>query len=275
MLEGLQYLPMSKKLFAVFLFIFALVIGATYHSIVLAKNSENSDTAKVADIPESDGTYDDPGHPGVKVRVFVHREKPAKASTSVLVCSDDPPSTSVVSKGAWKLPSTWMYNLNPSSVPSSVGSSNLVTIAQNGFNDWSAATGGKVSFIKGSDTTVDRQSYDRKNIVAWGRLSGSALGVTYIRYNSTTGTAIDVDTILNKRYSWKWANSNICADNSAYDAEDILTHEQGHWIGMNDEYDALNFSNATMYGYGSKGEVKKVTLTTGDINGATAIYTGL
>lgn len=263
---------MSKKFIAVFLFILAFVISAAYSSKVHAKNSDISYTPVVSDIPEIDGTYDDPEHPGVKVRVFVHREKPLKVSSSAVVCSVDTDSTSVVGKGAWKLPATWTYTLNPSTVPSSVGSSNLAAIAKNGFDDWSSATGGKVVFSRNPDTTVARQAYDGKNIIAWGRVSGSAIGVTYTRYYSSTGQTVDVDTILNSRYPWKWANSNLCADNAAYDAEDILTHEQGHWLGLIDEYDALNFSNATMYGYGSKGEVKKITLTAGDINGAFAIY---
>lgn len=274
MLGGLQYFSMSKKFIAVSLFILAFIIGTDYSSAAQAKNADNSNTPVVSDIPEIDGTYDDREYPGVKVRVFVHREKSLKVTPPppAIICSDDPPSTSIIGKGAWKLSSPWTYSLNPSTVPSSVGFSNLATIAKNGFDDWSSATGGKVVFSRSPDTTVTRQAYDGKNIIAWGRLSGSALGITYTRYYSSTGQTIDVDTILNSRYSWKWANSNICADNAAYDAEDILTHEQGHWLGLIDEYDAVKFSNATMYGYGVKGEVKKITLTTGDINGASAIY---
>ena len=69
-------------------------------------------SAKPTDIPEEDGIYDEPGHPGVKVRVFVHRERPAKPSTPpTLVCElTDPSSTAVVGKEAWKLTPTWAYN---------------------------------------------------------------------------------------------------------------------------------------------------------------------
>ena len=63
-----------------------------------------------------------------------------------------------------------------------------------------------------------------------------------------------------------------CAYIESYDAQNILTHEIGHWFGLDDEYDATNYQNATMYGYGSKTEVKKNTLTDGDINGLRAIY---
>ena len=111
-----------------------------------------------------------------------------------------------------------------------------------------------------------------KNIISWGRTSGSALGVTYIRYFSSSGLAVDVDTIMNKKFLWRWANSSSCAYPDSYDAENILNHELGHWIGLNDEYSVANFQHATMYGSGAKGEVKKNTLSTGDASGASAIY---
>lgn len=222
---------------------------------------------------EKDGTYNEPGHPGIKVRVIVHREKPGQVSLPALVCSlPDPDSAAVVTAGAWHLPSSVMYRLNPSSVPASVGAVNLAVIAQHGFSDWSSASGNKVSFARGADTAVARSAYDGQNVIAWGRTSGNALGVTSIRYNTTTGLAVDVDTIMNKKFSWSWSNSSTCADSTTYDAEDIMTHEQGHWLGLDDQYNASAYQNATMYGYGSKGEVKKTTLTAGDAAGAFAIY---
>lgn len=224
-------------------------------------------------IPEKDGIYDEPGRPGIKVRVIVHHEKPGQTSLPVLVCDlQDPESTATVSAAGWHLPSSWTYHLNPGSVPASVGSSNLATIADNGFDDWSTASGNKVAFARGADTSVSRSAYDGKNVIAWGRTSGNALGVTYIRYSSVTSVAVDVDTIMNKKFPWSWSNSSTCADSTTYDAENIMTHELGHWMGLGDHYNAANYQNATMYGYGSKGEVKKNTLTVGDSTGTFNIY---
>lgn len=251
--------------FLAFLFIFTLAVSF-WAGKVIAKEKPQ--------ILEENGTYDDPDFPGIKVRVFVHKEKPAKDSLSSLTCNLlDPDSTATVGAEVWRLPSTWTYNLNVSSVPASVGASNLPTIARNGFDDWTSASSNKVKFARGTDTTVSKQAYDRKNILAWGRTSGTALAVTYIRYNSS-GQVVDVDTIMNLKFSWSWTNQAIypaCADPSSYDAEDIMTHELGHWLGLDDEY-TLEYVNATMYGYGSKSEVKKDTLTTGDIAGTAAIY---
>lgn len=248
---------------AIFLSFFA---GATF-----AKQPDN--------IPEVDGVYDAPGHPGMKVRVFVHKQKPTHNSGKptppppTLQCElSDPGSSSVVGSTGWSLPSSWTYDLNTSSVPSSVGGGNLGTITSNAFSQWAGPTG--VLFTRGSDTHTNKAAYDGQNIIAWGRTSGSALAVTYTWYYSSTGEVVDVDTIMNQKFAWSWANQTsdpLCAYSDTYDAQDILTHELGHWVGLDDEYDS-SFSNNTMYGYGSKQEIKKDTLTSGDISGVQAIY---
>src|SRR4030043_708207 len=123
---------MTKKI-SIILIVFAVLIGGNF---VFAKNDKN------IDIPEQDGVYDVPGHPEMKVRVFVHhigKGKPVPP-TPVWQCGlDDPQSLAVVDMEAWHLPTSWVYNLNPSSVPSSVGGGNLFTIVENGFNEWENA----------------------------------------------------------------------------------------------------------------------------------------
>ncbi len=160
----------------------------------------------------------------------------------------------------------WTYNLNLSNVPAGVGSSNLPAISANAFGVWQSAQN-QVSFARGGDTTVTRNKLDYKNIVAWGRTSGTALAVTYTRYYTSTGLVADVDTIMNQKFAWTW---NTCST-SAYDAQDILTHELGHWMGLDDEYNSAYVYN-TMYGYGSPAETLKDTLTSGDVSGLTSIY---
>lgn len=248
-----------------------LTVSSLLFSFVFLGNHLVASAKEKSEIPEQDGTYNDPDHPGIKVRVFVHREKPGRPTPPPpsLVCNlSDPDSTSLVSSEAWKLPSTWIYNLNFTSVPSSVGGNNLPQIAKDGFDAWKKPTG--IVFIRGNDTLISTQKLDYLNIITWGRISASALGITYIRYNSS-GLVVDVDTILNSRYVWTWSNSNTCAYEGTCDAENILTHELGHWVGLDDEYTS-DFVDNTMYGYGAKGEVKKDTPTTGDIQAASGIY---
>lgn len=228
-------------------------------------------------VPEQNGDYPDPENPHLRVRVFVHTPKEKKPVTVMTTICSDPDSNSVVDKTGWKLPSgNWTYHLNPSSAPLSVGPANFATIAALGFDVYTEALSTSVSkpvFIRGTDTTVNRSTSDGKNILAWGRTSGTALGVTYVRYYPSTGLVVDVDTILNKKFSWSWtpAGGDSCGNPNSYDAQDILTHELGHWLGLDDEYTAVYINN-TMYGYGSKNEIKKDTLTTGDKTGIKAVY---
>lgn len=262
----------DKTMYKILAAFFSILVSSLiFSSAVSAKVQEGPPDSEDA---VEDGLYDDVTHPGVKVKVFVHKEKPVRSGGAPSLICDlaDPNSTAVVSTTGWHLPSSVTYNLNLSSVPSSVGLSNLPTIAGNGFGDWAAASGNKVAFSRSANTTVDRSSFDLKNIVAWGRTSGTALGVTYVRYYSSSGLVVDVDTILNKKFSWSWSNSNTCADPNTYDAENILNHELGHWLGLDDQYNADLYKDATMFGYGAKGEVKKNTLTTGDTIGVYSIY---
>lgn len=242
--------------------------------------------------PEESGDYEVPGRPGLRVRVFAHPPRPtpppkpgttpaptptptpAPSENSSLICGlNDPDSATSVGSAGWHLPGgNWTYQLNLSSVPSSVGGSNLATIASNSFSQYSSVLGTAITPIRGVDTTVSRSRLDGRNAIAWGRLSGGTLAVANIWYYPSTGLVAESDITMNTRYRWSWSNSNSCADDKTYDAQNIMTHEVGHWFGLNDEYNASLFQNNTMYGYGLQGEVKKNTLTAGDISGLNSIY---
>lgn len=241
------------------------------------------------DLPEVSGTYDVPGRPGMKLKVFVHYGKtdnetkkygrPAPQPT--LSCqsstSTDLDSNSIVKPAGWKMPSAWVYRLNIGSVPSTVGGANLQTITNSSFSVWTNAMNSAVAISRGADTNANRAVFDGQNIIAWGRTSGSALAVSYVWYNPTTGALAEVDTIMNNKFTWYWSNpagwisGETCAYQGVYDAQNILTHELGHTVGLDDEY-ATEFQNNTMFGYGQTGETKKDTLTSGDINGAYSLY---
>ena len=215
---------------------------------------------------------------GVQLRVYERKIKVRsnhRTTQNLIVCNiTDKPSNKYGLIGT-KLPNTVFYRINSSSAPSSVRSS-LPGIVSNSFAAWNAATNG-VSFSNAGNTSRNLSRNDGQNIIAWNRLSRSTLGTTYIRYNSATGAVVDVDTILNSRQPWDWVDPDSvnpdkdCATNNAYDAQNILVHELGHWIGLEDLYGSSE-EDLTMFGYGSKQELKKDTLESGDSLGAGKIY---
>lgn len=248
-----------KKLFALLSSVLFLFVAT------VAVSAQNSN----ATIPERNGDYPVPGRSDVRVRVFVHEPKERPTLASAAVC-EDPSSDAIVGAAGWKLPlGVWKYKTNSSSMPSSVGGTNLATIALNSFGKWTGAitpASSSPSLVSAGETSKTQKALDFENIIAWGRTSGSALGVTYVWYYTATKLVADVDTIMNKKFPW----SNTCTTLS-YNAEDILIHELGHWFGMRDEYGSA-FVHNTMYGYGSKAEIKKTTLSNGDKVGVDVIY---
>lgn len=264
----------------IFLFVCMLLLIAPS----IQTNAREQKNDPTSDLPEQAGVYDVPEHPGLKLRVFVYhaktdsRGKPGPAAPK-RICGPtitlDPDSRSVVLPAGWKLPANWEYNLNPSSLPGNIGTKDLVTIAANSIKTWQLQTNGTITVNRGSDTLTTKASRDFKNIIAWGRTSGTALAVSYIWYQN--GVAQEIDTIFNKNFSWywsdpsQWPNGQTCAYSGVYDAQNILTHELGHTFGL-DDMKTSNYADNTMYGYGSKEETKKNTLTSGDIAGMETIY---
>ncbi|MDP3975222.1 MAG: hypothetical protein Q8P88_02985 [Candidatus Jorgensenbacteria bacterium] len=282
---------MLKKYISFSLVVAVAVLGLS--AVFVARTNAGAP----ADLPEQAGNYSVPGNPHLKLRVFVYHGKPDNPGKPdgkgnpkppppppSEVCeptvSADPDSNAVVNGAGWTLPSAWTYHLNVGSVPGSVGSANLATIAGNSFAAWLSAdpsVGQVVDVVRGSDTSMNRAQLDGENIVVWGRTSGSALAVSYVWYNTITHQAVEVDTIMNKKFSWEWSDPNTwpagqtCAYEGAYDAQNIMVHEFGHTFGLDDEY-ASAYTHNTMYGYGATSETKKDTLTSGDRVGVGVLY---
>jgi hypothetical protein len=252
-----------------------LFLALALIAFTLPVSAQKSGNFLNLNLPEQAGVYSVPGHPSLKLRVFVYQAKPDQPgkpgpTAPQEVCGiSDPDSYAVVDPAGWKLPTQWEYNLNLASTPGTIGSTNLATIASNAFNAWEKQVGNKVTITRGANTLVTKASFDGENIITWGRTSGSALAVSYIWY--TGGIASEVDTIFNNKFSWYWDSKPSCAWQGVYDAQDILTHELGHTFGLDDMYTSSYVDN-TMYGYGSKGEIKKDTLTSGDITAVKNLY---
>jgi hypothetical protein len=187
-----------------------------------------------------------------------------------LECSD-PDSGALDEATGWYLPGGDIdYLVNTSSAPASIGGENFENSVASGFSTWTGSistSSARPNLVYAGTTTLNRKSLDGANIIAFGKTSGQTLGVTYVWYYTATHEVAEVDTIMNDRIPWVF---NSCVDN-AYEFNNILVHEQGHWYGLDDHYTASHVDN-TMFGYGDTAETKKVTPEEGDITGLNLIY---
>jgi len=106
--------------------------------------------------------------------------------------------------------------------------------------------------------------YDGYNVIGWGNYRSGVIAVTYIWYIGDT--IVETDTKLNSLYQW-----SLTGEANKFDVQNIMTHEFGHWCGLDDLYSDADYW-LTMYGYANYGETYKRTLGIGDINGLLAVY---
>jgi len=116
-------------------------------------------------------------------------------------------------------------------------------------------------------------SLDYKNVITWGRAQPGVVAYTVIWYISSTGEIVDADMVLNSYYKWGIADGDETTSDliGKFDIRNIVTHEAGHWTGLDDIYNSTYWA-MTMYGYTSYGEEIKRSLEPGDIAGARTIY---
>ena len=92
---------------------------------------------------------------------------------------------------------------------------------------------------------------------------------------NTTGRlkTADADIILRHGYNWGIADGDEEEIDltDAFDIQNIVTHESGHWTGLDDIYDE-EYDAMTMYGYSAYGEEIRRSLEPGDIAGAQEVY---
>jgi len=153
-------------------------------------------------------------------------------------------------------------------------------VAYPSFVDVGSTTEIKYMINLYSDTpTIDNKARasigypDYKNVITWGRAQAGVVAYTVIWYISGTGEIVDADIVLNSYYKWGIADGDESTNDlkNKFDIRNIITHEAGHWSGLDDIYDSA-YSAITMYGYTSYGEEIKRSLEPGDIAGVQFVY---
>lgn len=144
---------------------------------------------------------------------------------------------------------------------------------------WSAADPTVAFNYLGTSTDVPG-SEDGHNVVGFfsGQTNVVAQALVWL---GTDGSIAEADIALNSVFPWEWnacpqANAS-CTDPSSsapvrrYDAQAIVTHELGHWLGL-DEVEGSTDGEMTMYYKATPASRHQDTLALGDILGVRAAY---
>ena len=234
------------------------------------------------------------GRPGEWVTVFVFYEKGGKGNGGgggkpkpeepPQTCAD--PNTNEAyarlvnqnTGNAIAIPATGLaVEYHPAFEPSSVAGLAFGALDL-GFDAWRGSAPGDVLPTFSSNPSGSAPpTRDGTNVIGWRRLVGrgaaSVLAATYIWDDGAT--ILEADICYNTKHDWA-ANpaiapgSTVCGE--GFDVQAIGTHEIGHMVGLGhvtDDGDAFNGdeADATMFGSAAKGELRKQTLTPGDVTG--------
>ena len=221
--------------------------------------------------------------PDLERRIFIHYAKGAKPNSP----SGDTGSYKLLGAKWQTLPITVKVNTYNSQGLSYEFIENAIKLAagewdngtysqsdQDPSTDW---TGVSATLISGVGTTSKgygdlswtRDKLDGENTIVFGDYPNSGvIAVTIIWYSRATKTIIEFDMVLDTDYTW--GNATELGD-SVMDLQNIVTHELGHGLGLNDVY-STSASQETMYGYADYGETIKRTLYKGDMTGIKKLY---
>ncbi len=128
----------------------------------------------------------------------------------------------------------------------------------------------------GGTTTKSGAKRDGQNVISWGKLGGTTLGVTnYISTDTSQSQVcngnliyrfVEVDVRFNNAFAWQ--TSSACT--TGFDLAGVSTHEFGHAVGLGH----TNVQGATMYPSVARCDFSISSLANDDKAGYSSIYSG-
>lgn len=102
-------------------------------------------------------------------------------------------------------------------------------------------------------------------------IAKGALAITIITFDQASGRVLDADIVVNGEHRFG-VMETMAEDKApgAYDLQNVLTHEFGHFLGLGEEYKE---DTATMYAYSLPGETQKRDLDASDTDKISTLYT--
>ena len=233
------------------------------------------------------------GPPNIEKTVFVHYPKGAPAKGGIPGAPDGQKDKEKDSKLWYKyggvhwadgsIPVNYKVNL-----ASSGDDGSFLDGIQAAFQAWEDEAESYIEFnyvggFQGIPSSFDGDGFmNGANEVGWTTITDfpRAIAVTSIWRDIFTLEIVEVDVAMNIDLPWSQTilspaqdPDKVTASTGAYDVQNIMTHEAGHWLMLEDMYQKPA-GVQTMYGYSTKDELKKRSLESGDEAGVQEIYTG-
>jgi hypothetical protein len=124
-----------------------------------------------------------------------------------------------------------------------------------------------------SEGTADL--FDKQNHLMWvqddWQFGGALMAITLLEFSKFTGELRDADILVNNNQKTFDVGVVCDGDGFNYDLRNILTHEFGHFVGLNHSDDV----RATMFADAFEGDCAKRDLNPDDIDGFCATYEGM
>ncbi len=166
--------------------------------------------------------------------------------------------------------------------PGSEFSSELRQIVRDSFGAWNDVSCSDFQMVDNGLTFVDEAEYlqstpdENENVIVWKDdrwpyQNTGAFAITSVTFNPKDGTIADADIEINSD-SWTYEHldsSQTGNGSSTIDLQNTLTHEVGHFLGLDHPENA---PQSTMNGTAPPGEIKKRSLEDDDIDGICAVY---
>jgi hypothetical protein len=169
------------------------------------------------------------------------------------------------------------YYVHESTIPSGMTKANLYTDLQTAGNNWliehnscgrptaqyttGTAYAGNQERNNNMDSSGNCTAPDGVSMVGFGTgLPAGAIAATCTW--SSNGEATESDLRLNSSLNWITDEGSGCK--TAYNIDNIVTHERGHSFGLDDVYTS-GHNQLTMWGYASPCAKNKETLALGDM----------
>jgi hypothetical protein len=266
--------------------IFAIVFCVAVTSLIVsasstgAANGPKAESAVVAGQADTQQVANGPKGipPGWEKRVFVHyRNSPARPDGKGP--KSGPQCYGFLARGVkWNNPADSAFYVDATN-SQGLKEKNVLAAVEAAATTWSEQTTADIlpSCLPADEPLeADWDAPDGSNEVVFGDLTeqypgGGVIAVTIVWgiFGGPPGQRgiMEFDMVLDDiNFDW-----SIGGSETTMDVQNIVTHELGHAVGLDDMYQS-GCSEVTMYGYSTEGETKKCTLEPDDIAGLRTLY---